>query len=196
MEPASLVGDRSLIDFVAGAPLATETFPVIAWPLLKKFARLSAPELPRDLRDEVVSQNLEYLIEYGKQFDPARGSANAFLKLLSGRAARKVRADYCPPGCRTRPGPRDDERNARREALSLAEVEHKAADATMDLDVSCEVKAILRRAPATIARALLMIYVAGETVSATAKAVGMSRFTLRREMSRFIRIARETRAVG
>src|SRR3989442_3776334 len=99
-ESASTIFDQSLLEFLSGSYPAVENFPVAARPLLKTFARQAAPELPADIHDEVVSQSLEYLIEHGARFEPKRGTAKSFLKLLIGQAARKVRADYCPPGCR------------------------------------------------------------------------------------------------
>src|SRR5437016_1683911 len=70
----STIDDQSLLDFVAGAQPAAETFPTTARSLIRTFARYAAPELPPDVHDEVVSQSLEYLIEYGKQFRPTRGT--------------------------------------------------------------------------------------------------------------------------
>lgn len=192
-EKTSTIDDQSLLDFVAGVQPAAETFPTTARPLMKTFARYAAPELPPDVHDEVVSQSLEYLIEYGKQFQPARGTAKSFLKLMTEQAARKVRADYCPPGCRTRLD-RRDRRCAQRKVVPLSDIEIENPHGVEELDVTCEARALLRRAPAKIARALVLIYFAGETVSAAATAVGMSRFALSREISRFTRTVREAGA--
>jgi DNA-directed RNA polymerase specialized sigma24 family protein len=196
METTSTIDDQSLLDFVAGTLPAAETFPSTARPLMLRFAWRTARELPRDLHDEVVSQSLEYLIEYGSRFQPERGTAKAFLKVVTGQAARKVRADYCPPGCRTRLEPRN-QRHARPEVLTISELEGENPehpDALKDLDTTCVVREILLRAPTKIAQALVLIYFLGETVSTAAKAVGMSRFALNREITRFMRTEREAAA--
>jgi DNA-directed RNA polymerase specialized sigma24 family protein len=193
METTSTMDDESLLDFVAGTLPAAETFPSIARPLMLRFARRAARELPRDLPDEVVSQSLEYLIEYGSRFRLDRGTAKAFLKVVTDQAARKIRADYCPPGCRTRLEPRD-QRRARPEVLTISELEGENPEhpyAVMEVEMTCEVREILLRAPIKIAQALALIYFFGETVSMAAKAVGMSRFALNREISRFFRTQRE-----
>jgi DNA-directed RNA polymerase specialized sigma24 family protein len=162
---------------------------------MKTFARNAAPELPVDIRDEVVSQSFEYLIQSGPQFQPGRGSAKAFLKILTRQAVRKIRADYCPPGRRTRPD-RRDRSHGKPKVVSLSDinlenilVNHDAVD---ELDRQCDVKALLGRAPAKVATALVLIYFAGEKVSAAAKAVGMSRFALSREIAGFMRAVRGT----
>jgi hypothetical protein len=198
MEEATYtISNQSLLDFLHVAEPQARYFPTTARPLMKTFARHAAPELPPDIQDEVVSQSLEYLIQYGSRFQPARGSAKAFLKVLTGQAARKIRADYCPPGRRTRPD-RHDRRRGKPKVVSLSDVNLENAlvnrDAVDELDTSCDVKAILRRAPAKVARALVLIYFAGEKVSAAARAVGMSRFALSREISHFMRAVREAGA--
>lgn len=192
-EMTSTIDDQSLLDFVAGTQPAAEAFPMIARPLMKTFARYAAAELPPDVHDEVVSQSLEYLIEYGKQFQPARGTAKSFLKLMAGQAARKVRADYCPPGCRTRLD-RRDRRRARGKVVPLLDVDIENPRGVEELDMSCDARAILRRAPQKIAQALVLIYFAGEALSAAANVVGMSRFALSREIARFMKGVREAGA--
>lgn len=192
MEAASTIDDEFLIEFVAGSLPAAEAFPTAARPLMRRFARSAAPDLPPDLRDEVVSQSLEYLIEHGKQFQPARGTAKAFLKLMTGQAARKVRADYCPPGCRTRPT--RDERCRPPKAVPLCSIDVESPTGVAEVETACEVRGILRRAPEKIARALVLIYLAGETLAAAARDVGMSRFALSREIARFMRTVRDAGA--
>ena len=188
----STIDDQSLLDFVAGTQPATEDFPKTTRPLLKTFARHAAPELPYDIRDEVVSQSLEFLIEYGKRFQPARGTAKSFLKLMAGQAARRVRADYRAPWGRTRPD--RVERPARPKVVFLSDTDVAHPETLNSLCARSEVRSILRRAPAKIAEALFLIYFAGESVAAAAQAVGLSRFALRREILRFMRTVRGTGA--
>lgn len=191
-ETSSTISDQFLLEFLSGTYPAAETFPDAARPLMKTFARHAAPELAPDIQDEVVSQSLEFLIEYGSKFQPVRGTAKSFLKLLVGQAARRVRAEYCPPGCRTRLSRRDRRQTPRNVSLSAVNLQSALgnSDAVRELDLSCETKAILRSAPPTIARALVLIYFAGEAVATAAKAVGMSRFALSREIRHFMRTVR------
>jgi RNA polymerase sigma factor (sigma-70 family) len=194
MEAATYaISNESLLDFLHVAEPQAQYFPTTARPLMKTFARRAAPELPADVQDEVVSQSFEYLIQSKAQFQPERGSAKAFLKVLTRQAVRKIRADYCPPGRRTRPD-RHDRRQQKPKIVSLSDINENVLvnrDAVDELDTNCEVKAILRRAPEKVARALVLIYFAGERVSSAARAVGMSRFALSREIARFMRAVRE-----
>jgi hypothetical protein len=192
MEIASTIDGESLMEFVTGTLPTADLFPITARPLMRKFARSAAPELPPDLRDEVVSQSLEFLIEHGKQFQPSRGSAKAFLKVITAQAARKVRADYRAPGVRSRP--KREEWRHRPGVDPIHTVDVPDPRSVDDLDNACEVRAILRCAPRKIAHALLLIYFAGEAVGAAARRVGMSRFSLSREMGRFMQAVREERA--
>jgi DNA-directed RNA polymerase specialized sigma24 family protein len=198
----STITSQDLFRFIDGTDV--ETLPTKAMPLLRRFARGAAREMPPDLQEEVVSQSLEYLIRYGAQFRPERGTAASFLKVMVGEAARRVRADYCPPGQRTRLE-RRDRRRAGRKALSLSKLDldtfefdpdsaHGTRNAARDLETRCDVRAIVECATARIARALVLIYFVGEAVSAAAKAVGMSRFALRREITRFTNSVCEAQA--
>ena len=192
MEITSTIDDESLIEFVAGTLPTADSFPITARPLMRKFARSAAPELPADLRDEVVSQSLEFLIERGKQFQPSRGSAKAFLKVITAQAARRVRADYRRPGVRSRP--KREEWNHLPSVDPIHTVDVPDPRTVDDLDNACEVRAILRGAPREIAHALLLIYFAGEAVGTVARRVGMSRFSLSREIGRFMQAVREASA--
>jgi hypothetical protein len=201
-DASSTITSQDLFSFLDGTDV--ETLPTKAMPLLRKYARGAAREMPPDIQEEVVSQSLEYLIRYGAQFRPERGTATSFLKVIVGEAARKVRADYCPPGQRTRLDRRDRRRGGRK-TLSLSTFDldtfefdpgsaQGTKSGTRDLETRCHVRAIVECAPARIARALFLIYFVGEAVTAAAKAVGMSRFALHRKISRFANSVSEAQA--
>jgi len=187
------ISNESLLDFLHVAESRAEYFPTAARPLMKTFARRAAPDLPVDVQDEVVSQSFEYLIQSRSQFQPERGSAKAFLKIRTRQAARKVHADYCPPGRRTRPAPHERDHEQQR-VISLSEMNLESVlineEAAKEPERKYQVKALLDRAPAKVAAALVLIYFVGEDVSVAAKAVGMSRYALSREITRFMRAVR------
>jgi hypothetical protein len=78
--------------------------------------------------------------------------------------------------------------------VPISTVDIEAPVGIAELEMSCEVRAILWRAPETIARALFLIYFGGEKVAAAARAVGMSRFALSRQITSFMRTVREASA--
>lgn len=95
--------DSLLPQFISGDPKAAEKFPLIANPLLKKFARRFAPDIATDLLEEIVQEAYLYLVNGGgREFDSRRGTARKFLFGVVLNAAQRVRSDYCAPGQRTR----------------------------------------------------------------------------------------------
>jgi len=185
------IPDQLLLDFLDGVSDAAEEFVRVASPFLLALARRRAPDLPADLRRDIVSETFAGILTIPKSaFNPAIGPAKAFLAVQIRSAIRRVRANYCSPGRRTRALSRTAT-GANSPPLIVPIEELTPADQPRDrhspqrLDAYCDAKTVLAKAPANVAVALQRIYVMGDRVNDVAEALGVSRFTMARAITAF-----------
>lgn len=95
--PPSL--DSELTSFLAGDDRAgAALYKRLKVPLLRQVRR-HAPDLPRDIAEEAVTGVFVLMMENRNRFDPARGTAQAFISAtLLPEAVRRIRADNAQPG--------------------------------------------------------------------------------------------------
>lgn len=184
--------DTLLRGFLAGDHVAREKLPRVAERYVLKIARRLGPDLPDDLHYDVVNQAfLNLMLQKPASYNPARGAAGTFLKLMVRNALRQVRASNAPPGHVTRV------RKLRGTALpvsapspivvSLDELDEDnmptSDRAIATIEARYDVEALLRRAPAELAVILSRVYLQGETVGYVASDVGVSRYIVSRQIS-------------
>jgi DNA-directed RNA polymerase specialized sigma24 family protein len=89
---------------LSGSAPETLEFNRLARPIFKKFAKRLGPDLQTDIVNcDVVSECFVVLLEReAGAFDPRRGSVRKYLFGIARTAIQRVRAQYCPPGRRTR----------------------------------------------------------------------------------------------
>src|SRR4051812_22492000 len=98
-----VVLDHLLPGFVRRNPAVERQFHDTARPYLMGLSQRLAPFLPAELHEDVVHQALVLLMTApGMHFNPAKGSARAFLRLMVRRAVRDFCATSVAPGRRTR----------------------------------------------------------------------------------------------
>lgn len=112
-------------------------------------------------------------------FDHLAQTARAFVGQFASAAINKVRADYCPPGRRTR------DRSAGEDVVSLAEMcllEDDRALAAFEAAVArIDVQRFLAAAESKVRQGLESVIVEGLTTSAAARTAGLARETFRRK---------------
>lgn len=177
--------------------------------------RVSLGEKPRArtfkvLLEEVVNEVYLILRERPPGFDPQRAPAHVYLRMIVRDAVKRVAADYCPPGRKTRAASTDIEE--RRGALLTLEAksgdrfdsdseeqpgpmlsfEVEAADgfdcdhrAELTIYQRCDVRTIFDRAPRMLASALVRLYCNGESTEDVAASMGITRFALARQIKAF-----------
>ena len=188
--------DECLLRFQRRDPAADDEFQLTIWPYLIKLSRKIAPYLPEDLHRDVAQQATLYLLT-GYNFNRQRATAKTFLRLVVRNAVRKVWADNRPPGLRSRrrkvaPSAESEESLLRPEDLTsdvvpFDQLDEKtcAVSAHKVLIARSEVESLLALADPLVAEALQMIHCDGEKLSEAASVLGVSRFTLTREISKF-----------
>jgi NADPH-dependent 2,4-dienoyl-CoA reductase/sulfur reductase-like enzyme len=176
----------------------------------RKIAARACRDLPDDLHDEIAQQAIVELFETGASA-LAGSTGQALFRRAVFCAIRVVRSDYAAPGQRTRRPAKaaavklarvaaeQVERIADAHALERATVggpegvhlefdlfesaaaalEVRGAEDRVELDWS------LRTAPPSVAAALRLVCVRGETLSFAADDVGLSRFSLSRRLDAF-----------
>lgn len=165
-------------------------------------------DFPEDRHEEVLGQAFAEVMLAGPNALTIRSGLSIFRRAIFA-AIRIVRADYAPPGRRTRrmpadtpPGkvaPEDIGRIADRQVIERCTV-GEAGDQHLDLDLlesraaadaikQCEVRVdvdwALREAPPAVARALRLVHLDDAPVSVAAHLVGLSRFALHRQTTTF-----------
>jgi hypothetical protein len=186
-----------LEQFLAGDARARDQFPRAARPYLIKFARRLARELPDEIQQEAVNQSLLNLtLQKPANYDPKRGSAKTFLRFMLTSALRQVRASYTPPGHMTR---RRGPKGSMSELPSLAVPHVRSLDDLDEADMPTidggitaaearhDVRAILRYAPAHVATTLDRVYLQEHVLNDVATELGLSRYTLSRQVNEFTR---------
>jgi hypothetical protein len=97
--PPTSILDIDFVSFLAGNERAgAALYERLKVPLLRQVHRY-ASDLPLDIAEDAVMEVFAVMMEQGSAFDPARGSAQAFVtaKLLP-EAVRRVRAENARPG--------------------------------------------------------------------------------------------------
>jgi hypothetical protein len=186
--------DALLRGFLAGDKSAREALPRVAERYVLKIARILGADLPEDLHREVVNQAfLNLMRQKPGSYNPARGAAGTFLKLMLRNAVRQVRASYIPPGYVTR---------IRKKKGTTASVTARGAGVTsidelqqdemprVDggipvVEARHDAEALLRHAPLRLAITLRRLYLDGGTLKEVAVVAGISRFKLRRQIADF-----------
>lgn len=165
-------------------------------------------DFPEDLHEEVLGQAFTELMMAGSGSLAGRSGLSIFRRAIFA-AIRIVRADYAPPGCRTRRAPAGDatqkvaaedvgrivdrqtvdrctigEPGERHLEFDLLE-SSAAADAIKQCEDRVDAEWALRRAPPNVAAALRLICFDDAPVSVAANLVGMSRFALHRQTTAF-----------
>jgi len=193
-----------LEQFLAGDERARDQFPRAARPYLLKVARRLAPELPDEIQQEAVNQSLLNLtLQKPSNYNPIRGTAKTFLKFMLTSALRQVRASYTPPGRMTRLRGRKDSKSEASVAVSyvsslddINEADMPAIDGGITAaEARHDVLAILRYAPAHVATTLDRVYLQEHVLNDVAAELGLSRYTLSRQVNEFTRGVRATRRV-
>lgn len=176
----------------------------------RKISNRACPKLPDDLHDEIAQQAIVELLAAGPGGLATR-SGQALLRRAVLSAIRVVRSDYAEPGRLTRPPvkgtPEPIRQIAAEQADAIVDADTMAritdiagGDGAIDLDRlespaaafairrkedEVELDWALRRATPTVAAALRLVCVEGETLATAAVAVSLSRFTLSRRMDAF-----------
>ena len=197
LQHAQNVPDRAgelVVGFLAGDPQAREALPRDLGEPLARIAGEVAPDLKvRGLAADVVQEMFRILLTRpAGHYDPDRGSPWAYLRVMLLLAARGVREQEALPGT-----PRRPKRDADGEPgivippvpIQDAVVPDDGIEYVEDLVLSWIVTAeflgaVSGDAPGWLRRALSLVVV-GLTITETAKAVGVSRFTLRRALYRW-----------
>lgn len=200
--------DDLLIAFLEGHPGARDILPRRLHGRLAAIARSIAPDLAdRGLDEDVVQRMWELLLhkEPGS-FTPERGNAVAYLGALLRNAAIDVRAEHTPPGERTRLYRKPTKRERRAYMRKLlhdydrAEMSERsgawngAPDPHDDIEAvearltAMEILALARYtgAPTHVIRAMAMIHDSDVLLGEAARAVGRSRFALRRDIKAWV----------
>jgi RNA polymerase sigma-70 factor (ECF subfamily) len=91
--------DNDFASFLAGDSLAgAALYARLRRPLLRKVRR-HAPDLPDDIAEDAVTEVFVLMMENRAAFNPARGSAQAFISTtLVPEAVRHIRAENARPG--------------------------------------------------------------------------------------------------
>lgn len=198
--------DAALFAFQQGDPHFRETLPLQLNEKLLKWTAKEAGDLPSDLHEDVIQRTWELLLRPDlKRFDPNRGSANAYLRQVVKRAATDVRAEYTPPGQRTRLFKvSNEEIIGQTPALSLdAQLEnsddeifalHDIIPAPGDLfeeflkqdEAQWFLELAMVSASLEISEALNLIYYQEMTLTEAAQQVQVHRSTLRRRVDRWV----------
>lgn len=185
---ADLIGD-----FLAGKPEARSALPRDLRDPLLKMAGQVAPDLRvRGLEQDVVQEMFRLLLSRpAGHYVPQRGTGWAYLRTMLKLAARDVRAMEAPAGGPRRPRKTDNGGFACVQSEPLDET--GARGPVTERQEDCVVARIAIAqfidgmppcAPAWLPRALILIS-EGLTVTETARALEISRFTLRRSLDRW-----------
>jgi hypothetical protein len=184
--------NEDFLAFLRGDVTVRETLPRQLHAKLLSLARSTGRDLALDQLEEVTDEVWVLVLSgRGSGFDSQRGDVFAFLHELVRDAVRRVRASYAPPGCRTRlPSRKERDKDpdnhwrsrritARVDDLpdrSLPRIDGRAAEHRVELGL------MVARYGESLVEALHSIHVEGESVSAAARKLGLSRFQLHRAL--------------
>lgn len=144
-----------------------------------------APYLAPDRREDVVHQAWLDLLNKGPEaFQPSvEHKVQTFFDFLLWNAVKKVRAQYCPPGQRTRPK-KDDEGDwgKRLPSISLDEIEEVNLpddlvdqSAETELAVRIDAERVRTAAPDIVQAAIELLFWLGYSKAEAARQLGVSR---------------------
>lgn len=159
--------------------------------------------LPADVQREVVSETVVALLSPNvRQFDPARGNIKKYLTGFVLNAVRRLRVLY-PSLNRINDVEHEEVDSTRLESVpTLDQVEAGKECPVLEVESPLVAKIDLHRilvtAPVKVAMALRAVHVDEEPLSGLAAQLGVSRFTLKRQMDAFIasqRVAEAGRGV-
>ncbi|MBS1702851.1 MAG: hypothetical protein JST12_14400 [Armatimonadetes bacterium] len=150
------------------------------------------PDLPPDLREDVVQETLIAAICGPSRLDPERGSPERYLRVLMHTAANKVRRSYALPGNKALrtyvPAVSLDAKQSAdgQEPSSLGETlpsGERFEALVHDVEVARYlIDLAVGTAPVEVADALQLVYDDEHTITAAAEQVGVNRITLRRRL--------------
>jgi hypothetical protein len=174
--------NNDLIEFLAGNGRAgAAVYPRLKGPLLRQVRR-HAPDLPRDIAEDAVIEVFVLMMERRAIFDPARGSAQAFVtSTLLPESVRRIRAENARPGAPKRQR-KQGGAGTFAPTLSLDDVpEHHGTGygSPAAMEAVCDAHAIWLRATPPM-RLIIGGLMDGETQSEIAEGVGMDRFRVAR----------------
>lgn len=177
--------DRLVAGFIHRDQDAALEFRRVAPPIIRGLARRFGPDLPADVVDEVVSETYLLLLgRTGTAFDTSRGSAQKFLFGVVANAVKNVRAGYCPPGAPTRQ--HKNRPKIEPVVVSFEEsqygLEQRMLPDARQVDAAADVAALLSGLTAVLAMAVVAVHLHGYGVRRVARAMGVSRFKIRRAM--------------
>ncbi len=166
----------------------------------RRLVATRAPDLPKDLQDDVFQEALELVLRAKPgDYDPARGSPKQFFRLLLINAIRAVRIGFTPPGQVTRqrgkPKPAKDQTEKKGVELAASTASFDELAATADdpasfalfaaIEARIDATKVLTAAPPATADALRLIYLQDVPIQSVAEGLGISRFALRRQIQTF-----------
>lgn len=179
-----------------------------------RLTRAKAPDLPDDLHEEICIEAFVELFKVGASA-LARHSGRILFRRAVLAAMRTVRASYATPGERSRPANRKSaasqppvpKRVAAEDVDRIADALTVESNTVMEGDFGyidfdgfadrqqqvaihrvefrVEADAVLKHAPAEVARALRLIHLDDKTIEEAAQQVKISRFVLARRMDAF-----------
>ena len=197
LQHAQNVPDRVrklVVGFLAGDPQAREALPRELGEPLARIAGEVAPDLKvRGLVADVVQEMLRILLTRpAGHYDPDRGSPWTYLRMMLLLAARGVREQEALPGTPRRP--KRDSGGEPSIVIPPVPIQDSVVpddgikyveDLVLSWTVTAEfLGAVSGDVPRWLRQALSLI-VEGLTITETANAIGVSRFTLRRALCRW-----------
>lgn len=172
----------------------------------RAISKSRASDLPEDLHEEVAQEALCRLLRRGPKALKNK-SGVTLLRNTVLAAIREIRANYAPPGQRSRtyddaktpcvaaehigliPDADELARCAvpdQKGAYNFDKFQHPAAAAEIAaFENQSEVAAILNEAPPLVSSALRLVYLEDEPIGATAQSLSVSRFAMKRAVEAF-----------
>ncbi len=151
-----------------------------------------APDLPPDLREDVVQETLIAAICGDVAFDPERGTPDKYLRILMHTAANKVRRSYALPGNKALrtyiPAISLDikQKIDGEEAPNLGETLPSGIQfeqAVIDVESARHlIDAADQTAPDEVAKILRLVYEEGHSVTTASSEIGVNRISARRHI--------------
>jgi hypothetical protein len=186
---SSPLASDQLVKYLNRDPHVRKVFPKKVMIALGKMARTYAKGLPPDLADDVLSEAWLLLEKVpSSAFDPTRGNAEQYLRLVMLCASTRVRAAYAPPGHPSRIRTPQD-RESKIIVVSLEDLEEDEFPANPkcayeQVEAAHDVSRLLALAPEPLHTALEKI-LSGMTTGQAANEAGISRFAYARQFAKF-----------
>jgi hypothetical protein len=193
---------------LTGQPYSQQRLGAQARLYARRLSKSHASDLPDDLHEEICNQAFVELLNVSPAALATRTGKALFRRAVR-MAIRSVRADYAPPGSRSRPNANASRQTVAAEDVgSIADkqtvqrcmVLDEAGERSIDFDLFSDPDAlaaqrnvedrlateqILRNAPREVGTALRLIYLDGEPVETVAICLGLTRFSLNRRIAAF-----------